>query len=153
MISLDRLEIPNLGFSRIFVIARIRYKNRCELINILFNLHQSVHPLLGPYSRGHRGGPLWLTTHTFAPFSAVTSTTGRGHTDDRVGGAGCRWGYARTYMLAYAHTCMLAYRSRRHSRWRAMKRSCTTWSARYGCVCVCVCVRECVLETCVCARV
>ena len=33
MISLDRLEIPNLGFSRIFVIARIRYKNRCELIN------------------------------------------------------------------------------------------------------------------------
>ena len=50
MISLDRLEIPNLGFSRIFVIARIRYKNRCELINILFNLHQSVHPLLGPYS-------------------------------------------------------------------------------------------------------
>ena len=49
MISLDRLEIPNLGFSRIFVIARIRYKNRCELINILFNLHQSVHPLLGPY--------------------------------------------------------------------------------------------------------
>ena len=50
MISLDRLEIPNLGFSRIFVIARIRYKNRCELINILFNLHQSVHPLLGPYT-------------------------------------------------------------------------------------------------------
>ena len=49
MISLDRLEIPNLGFSRIFVIARIRYENRCELINILFNLHQSVHPLLGPY--------------------------------------------------------------------------------------------------------
>ena len=31
MISLDRLEIPNLGFSRIFVIARIGYKNRCEL--------------------------------------------------------------------------------------------------------------------------
>ena len=63
MISLDRLEIPNLGFSRIFVIARIRYKNRCELINILFNLHQSVHPLLGPYSAmsdrlmvGRRGG-------------------------------------------------------------------------------------------------
>ena len=56
MISLDRLEIPNLGFSRIFVIARIRYKNRCELINILFNLHQSVHPLLGPYnvSKGRR---------------------------------------------------------------------------------------------------
>ena len=49
MISLDRLEIPNLGFSRIFAIARIRYKNRCELINILFNLHQSVHPSLGPY--------------------------------------------------------------------------------------------------------
>ena len=54
MISLDRLEIPNLGFSRIFVIARIRYENRCELINILFNLHQSVHPLLGPYTRWRR---------------------------------------------------------------------------------------------------
>ena len=62
MISLDRLEIPNLGFSRIFVIARIRYKNRCELINILFNLHQSVHPLLGPYTHPEIVLVVWSNT-------------------------------------------------------------------------------------------
>ena len=43
MISLDRLEIPNLGFSRIFVIARIRYENRCEL-----NKHSIQPSSIGP---------------------------------------------------------------------------------------------------------